>query len=404
MQDSGHLMRGGYIPAPDAVPDGLRRSSRHGGEPRSEARSRVLVEALLERRAEFGITRVGCITRLDRIGIPVMQVVRPLSLSNAVSQGKGLTPMQAAASAFMEELEVWAGENLLPERIRISNAEMLGPEIAFIYGESVVMGTPDDWASRPLAWIDGWDLCTARALPVPLALVDTVYTLPSPHPEIFPRTTTGLGAGTTMEQAVIHAVLEILERDAVAAAGGIPHFFDRQQIDPQTIRVGTAAAILDRIRRAGMLAGIWRVPARHRLPVYWCHVMEPGDGSELAPLPAAGFGCDGTHDGALARALLEACQARLSAISGAREDITRRAYPVSYDRDHLASWRQHLRNPARASPFEQETKPRELVLEDLVEALRLADARAALVVPLYEDDETGICVVRLVTPPLRPAP
>ena len=74
MQASGHLMRGGYIPAPDAVPDGLRRSSRHGGEPRSEARSRVLVEALLERRAEFGITRVGCITRLDRIGIPVMQV------------------------------------------------------------------------------------------------------------------------------------------------------------------------------------------------------------------------------------------------------------------------------------------------------------------------------------------
>jgi ribosomal protein S12 methylthiotransferase accessory factor len=255
-----------------------------------------------------------------------------------------------------------------------------------------------------LDWIEGWDLFTARVLPVPLSLVDTVYTLPSPHPEIFPRTTTGLGAGATMEQAIVHAALEILERDAVAAAGSVPHFFDRQQVDPDTVRAGTAGAVLDRIRQAGMLAGIWRVPAHHGLPVYWCHVMEPGDGSELAPLPAAGFACDGTHDGALARVLLEACQARLSAISGAREDITRRAYPDSYDRDHLASWRQHLRNPVRALRFEQEASPRDLACEDLVEALKCAGARAALVVPLYQDDETGICIVRVVAPPLRPAP
>jgi ribosomal protein S12 methylthiotransferase accessory factor len=132
--------------------------------------------------------------------------------------------------------------------------------------------------------------------------------------------------------------------------------------------------------------------------------MEPGDGSELAPLPAAGFGCDGTHEGALTRALLEACQARLSAISGAREDITRRAYPASYDRDHLASWRQHLLNPARALRFEQDASPRDLSCEDLVEALKHAGARAALVVPLHEDAETGICIVRVVAPPLRPAP
>ncbi|WP_187144234.1 YcaO-like family protein [Microvirga massiliensis] len=391
------------MPAPDAVPERLRMSSRSGSLPRSEERSRVLVESLLRRRAEFGITRVGCITRLDRIGIPVVQVVRPLSLSNAVSQGKGLTPVQAAASALMEELEVWAGENLPRERIRTFSAKAHGPEIERLYGGSLADGAAQDWAMRPMAWIKGWDLFTARVLPVPLSLVDTVYTLPSPHPEIFPRTTTGLGAGATMEQAIIHAALEILERDAVAAAHGMPHFFNRQQVDPDTVRAGAAGAVLDRIRQAGMLTGIWRVPARHGLPAYWCHVMEPGDGSELAPLPAAGFGCDGTHDGALARALLEACQARLSAISGAREDITRRAYPASYDRGHLASWRQHLRNPDRALRFELDASPRDLSCEDLVEALKCAGARAALVVPLHEDAETGICIVRVVAPPLRPA-
>ena len=126
--------------------------------------------------------------------------------------------------------------------------------------------------------------------------------------------------------------------------------------------------------------------------------------SGVALLPAAGFGCDVSHDGALARALLEACQARLSAISGAREDITRRAYPATYDRDHLASWRQHLQNPARALRFEQETNPRAQALDDIVAALQSAGARAAIVVPLYEDDATGIRIVRVVAPPLRPAP
>lgn len=68
--------------------------------------------------------------------------------------------------------------------------------------------------------------------PVPLAVVDTVYTVPSPHPAIFPRTTTGLGAGTNLTRGIVHAGLEILERDAVARAHAMPHFFDRRRIKP----------------------------------------------------------------------------------------------------------------------------------------------------------------------------
>jgi ribosomal protein S12 methylthiotransferase accessory factor len=67
---------------------------------------------LLKRRHEFGITRVAAITRLDRIGLPVVQVTRPLSLSNVVSQGKGLTPGEAITSALMESLETWAAERV----------------------------------------------------------------------------------------------------------------------------------------------------------------------------------------------------------------------------------------------------------------------------------------------------
>jgi YcaO-like protein with predicted kinase domain len=54
---------------------------------------------------ELGITRVACITGLDRVGIPVWQAIRPASRGLSVSQGKGIDDDQAQASAIMESLE-----------------------------------------------------------------------------------------------------------------------------------------------------------------------------------------------------------------------------------------------------------------------------------------------------------
>ena len=61
---------------------------------------------LMAMREALGITRIADITGLDRLGIPVMQAVRPFSLSNAVSQGKGASLAQAAISAILESAEV----------------------------------------------------------------------------------------------------------------------------------------------------------------------------------------------------------------------------------------------------------------------------------------------------------
>ncbi|MGT2531691.1 hypothetical protein ACU4GG_35025 [Streptomyces nojiriensis] len=57
--------------------------------------------------AKVGVTRVADITRLDTIGIPTFQAVRPLSRTLAVSQGKGMTPELAKLSAVMESVETW---------------------------------------------------------------------------------------------------------------------------------------------------------------------------------------------------------------------------------------------------------------------------------------------------------
>ena len=66
--------------------------------------------------AQMGITRLGNVTGLDRIGIPVVVAVRPNSRSVSVSQGKGIELPQAMTSALMEAVEGVHGELARKER------------------------------------------------------------------------------------------------------------------------------------------------------------------------------------------------------------------------------------------------------------------------------------------------
>jgi ribosomal protein S12 methylthiotransferase accessory factor len=359
---------------------------------------------LLGRRHDFGITRIASVTRLDRIGIPIVQVTRPLSLSNAVAQGKGVTWEAATVSAVMESIECWASESIDPASLTWSTACAFGEDTRALYEPWAMSEISDRWQTLPLPWLAGHDLFTGRAVPVPAALVDTDYTLPSRHPSMFPRTTTGLAAGRSVAQAVIHAGLEILERDAIAEAHRTARFFENHQISLSDAR-GRISDLLEKIQRANLLCGIWRAPAIHSLPVYWCHLMEPGPPRELVPLPSEGFGCSFTHEEALTRAVLEACQARATAISGAREDMTRQFYPTHGDRAHLDEWREQVSRPSRtrheavlagAEPSEQIQR-----LEAVLDALRQAGANAAVVVHVRNEPEHAFHVVRLVCPPLR---
>ena len=143
------------------------------------------------------------------------------------------------------------------------------------------------------------------------------------------------------------------------------------------------------MRQAGLEAGIWRIPTAHGLPVYWCHVMQGEAARDLAPLPAEGFGCDTTEDAALAKALLEACQSRLGAIAGAREDVTAEFYRDGLDRDRLAAWRRQL--GAGGAPLPADDPAAGGGLDRIVAAMGAAGARAAIVVPLCVDPAIPLC-------------
>ena len=137
-------MSGAFAPPAASVPELLAHcSSNLADRGRTAKQTTELVHALLRRRRQFGITRVGCITRLDRIGMPVVQVARPLALSNAIHQGKGVYLAQAAASALMEALETWAAESIPSERSTEAPLVACTAEIRALYQECVIRDVAD---------------------------------------------------------------------------------------------------------------------------------------------------------------------------------------------------------------------------------------------------------------------
>src|SRR5919202_1722884 len=86
------------------VPKAFRRGTHRTMAP-EETLARIRPHA-----SRMGITRLGNVTGLDRIGIPVAIAVSPNSRSVSVSQGKGLNREQAMASALMEACEGYHAE------------------------------------------------------------------------------------------------------------------------------------------------------------------------------------------------------------------------------------------------------------------------------------------------------
>lgn len=365
---------------------------------KKQTRLEDLIRVILGRKAVFGITRLGSVTRLDRVGIPVAQAIRPRSQSVVVSQGKGLTYAEAGISALMESLEGWAGERTAVH-LKVSRQALSSLDDA-VWSDLTVK-LPTDEIGTMISCVAGWDVISKRSISVPMALVDTNYIVPSPHPSFFIRNTTGLAAHSDFQEAVSHACLELLERDACHNAYRKPHFFDRNKISDASIKSGKAAEILKKIKSAGYVAGIWTVPAAHELPIFWCQVME-SSAEHLAPLPASGFGCDISADAALAKALLEACQSRLGVISAAREDVHQTFYEFPESHHQLDDWRLYLASGGLdVSLGNGLAVSNESKLFLIFEALRNSGAKAVIIVLLYCDRTIPLFIVRVIAPALE---
>ena len=269
-----------------------------------------------------GITRVASITHLDTLGIPTWVSVRPGGQVLQVSNGKGVTDAAAQASATMEACELHLAENPDPARLwhgsmaELAKAE---PDARVVPPEELPGGigryfTPDFTGE----WTSGTDLGTGDRVWVPS---NAVYFYR--RPLLFETTTNGVASGNTRAEAELHALYELIERDAISAVveGGRLRLRERgQRIHPDSVTSPLARLILDRWMAEGARVVLMALPAPVAVSAIWAVFL--GERSlSTRTLINGGFGAHVDPEVALVRAMTEAAQGRLAKVHGARDDV-----------------------------------------------------------------------------------
>jgi ribosomal protein S12 methylthiotransferase accessory factor len=269
-----------------------------------------------------GVTRVADVTALDDLGIPVYQAVRPASRNLSVSQGKGLTPSAARVSAAMEALELWHAERLdALARFTLTPREMRGESsipLDALRWSADARRAPERWAGVPLEWIAARALDGGPGGYLPRVMLELDFTPPEPlAPRPFDLTSNGLASGNCAAEAELHALCELVERHGLA----LEEERRRRGLRAPALRADSVASawcreLLDRLAFHGGKVASYDLTWEAGVPVVLAELALPD-----LPYVWRGSGCHPAREVALARALTEAAQSRLTYIAGARDDL-----------------------------------------------------------------------------------
>ncbi len=297
-----------------------------------------------------GVSRLAFITGLDRMGVEVACAIRPGGHVLQVSNGKGLSQRDAAYSAVLEAAELYVSEN--------PSATVWGTSAQV--EERTRTSTLVEQHSAG-AWVEGTELISGTAVMVPAG---EVFCPPADGPLLGPPgrrwTSNGLGAGTGRERALLHAVQEVLERNQLALAlpeGWTEQFVAEAGIGERYLQrqAPRVHALVLQLRVAGFDPYLFQIRSPDHdpgIPVAAALLFD----REQGPVPmAAGYACRLEPEAALAAALLEAAQSRLTDIHGAREDLD------SMDRADVAALSQMCRAHPGRSPSWNPVPPKQLL-------------------------------------------
>ena len=236
-------------------------------------------------------------------------------------------------------------------------------------------------------------------------MVHTAYTLPAPNGTgCFVATSNGLASGNHLLEATSHAICETVERDAATLHNVVtPAERALQLIDPRTVEDPDCAEALGRLDWAGMSAVIWDITTDIGIPAFKCLIAEGKRYPVPLAGPSVGTGCHPSREVALLRAITEAVQARLAAISGARDEPSVWDDPPGLETECALGQEAELGSRG-ARPFtavassESESFDEDVAWE--LSALSSAGISEVVAVDLTRD-EFAIPVVRIIVPGLE---
>lgn len=343
--------------------------------------------------ARAQITRIADLTGLDTLGVPVFAAIRPMGRSLSTQQGKGITPAHARVSALMESLETWTAENLALATTRAS-ATKLGSRAVDVRRLPRPRRRLD--RSATWRWVRGTDLVSDREVFVPEQAVtlDTTFATPP----IFDISSNGLASGNVLVEAIAHGLAEVIERDAEARwrrAGS-----DRR-IVIDTIPDPICQALIERITATG--ARVWLWDLEGIIPVVGCAIMEdPREPAWRTLGFYQGFGAHVDARIAIARAITEAAQTRLTYIAGARDDFFPFDYARATDPEVLADLWERMAAPCDTPALYDDlpTRTTRSIDEDLQGMLDAvtADGSTQVIVVDLTHAELQVPVVKVIVP------
>jgi ribosomal protein S12 methylthiotransferase accessory factor len=261
-----------------------------------------------------GITRVADITNLDRIGIPVFSCIRPTAESGAITvyNGKGATVEESRISAIMEGIERYSSE-LHDREIRLAPYQMLMGNETVLDPNDLILPPMAD-TERLIPWVEGYDIANNEPILVPVHAV--FHPLPSQYRQLFRTNTNGLASGNTIEEAIFHALSEVVERDAWSLVEAC------RDTGPCVADIGdpTLAEMQKKFADAQVEVLVRDITSDIGIPT----MAAVADDVLLKDplLLTIGIGTHTSARIAVMRALTEVAQSRLTQIHGAREDTT----------------------------------------------------------------------------------
>jgi ribosomal protein S12 methylthiotransferase accessory factor len=382
--------------------NGLRATAVNGTRIEDPAVTRARLVPLLER---YGITRVANVTGLDRLGLPVWMAIRPNSRSLSVSQGKGVTYDAAWVSGVMESIELWHAERAATSVRLSSEAELpAGARVVDVDRLPTRPGSPLNRHHRML-WAEGVELFSGAPIFVPYALVHVNSVPPfPPGDECFFVTSNGLASGSAPVEAMLHALCELVERDAVSRWRQGGEGSGMRSIDLSTVDSPLPRELLALCRRMDFDVIACDATSPVGLPTIVCVLLDRTESSDTLRGAAMGFGCHLRRDIAFIRALTEAAQSRLTLIAGSRDDLDRQDYEARRrHRDGIEAYRHLLRGrhdvDFGALPDYHDERY-DAQLEAILQRLAASGMTQAAVVELAPEAE-GLSVIRAIVPGLR---
>jgi thioglycine synthase len=248
-------------------------------------------------------------TAIDRIGLPVFTCyrIRP-DQSKTWHTGKGFTSIQAQVSLTMESIERYCSEfrdEYSSRLIQGSYKNLKMGSRAILDPQSLIL--PQFSNYRPddvLHWVSGYDLIGREEILAPACAVYHPFHLD--EKPVINSHTDGIAAGNSLEEAVIHGLMEVIERDAWSIAKFSGEAYDAVTIEDRPDNQ-FLMDIVERFNRANIEIVAKDITSDLGIPVIAAFSQ---DLEQESMIPIDGFGAHLDPKVAMARALTEVATTR----------------------------------------------------------------------------------------------